>query len=104
MSDMWRLQRSRAVEGRMINDAVSQSTSMSHDDSLGRITNAIKSLNESGALPLIHRYETRLHMMYQRAGQNLILLRTLIPNEPSPISEHSTIILSALPEPSTDTP
>ena len=36
----------------------------------------------------MHRYETRLHLMYQRALHNLLLLRTaVIPNEPSPISE-----------------
>jgi hypothetical protein len=41
-------------------------------------------------LGLIHRYETRLHRMFQRALQNLFLLRALpdtsVPNEPNPIS------------------
>ena len=36
----------------------------------------------------MHRYETRLHMIYQRAFHNLLLLRAAIPNDPSPISEH----------------
>ena len=35
----------------------------------------------------MHRYETRLHMLYQRALHNLLLLRATVPNEPNPISE-----------------
>jgi hypothetical protein len=46
----------------------------------------------------MHRYETRLHRIFQRALANLILMRSLqelnppaenteLPNEPSPISE-----------------
>ena len=31
-------------------------------------------------------------MMYQRSLHNLLLLRTAIPNEPSPISEHAAVI------------
>ena len=39
-------------------------------------------------LPL-HRYETRLHSMYQRGLRNLLLLRNLeMRNEPNPIAEH----------------
>jgi len=48
----------------------------------------------------MHRYETRLHMVYQRALHNLLLLRAAVPNEPSPISEHSpSRPLPALPAP-----
>jgi hypothetical protein len=39
-------------------------------------------------LALMHRYETRLHCIYQRALHNFLLLRAAIPNEPNPISEH----------------
>src|SRR5205807_1210714 len=36
-------------------------------------------------LPLLHRYEARLHLMYQRALHNILLLRTVgTPNQPSP--------------------
>jgi len=54
---------------------------------------------QSPTLGLMHRYETRLHLMYQRALHNLVLLRAAspsppapnpgVPNEPSPISGHS---------------
>jgi hypothetical protein len=44
----------------------------------------------SPSLSLLHCYETRLHLMYQRALRTLIMLRSVeMPNEPSPISEHS---------------
>jgi hypothetical protein len=44
----------------------------------------------------MHRYQTRLHLNYQRALHNMLLLRAAtVPNEPSPISEH----LPALAEP-----
>jgi hypothetical protein len=37
----------------------------------------------------MHRYQTRLHLNYQRALYNMLLMRTAtVPNEPSPISEH----------------
>jgi hypothetical protein len=37
----------------------------------------------------LHRYQTRLHLNYQRALYNMLLLRAAtVPNEPSPISEH----------------
>src|ERR1035438_3026248 len=48
-----------------------------------------QSLANSAALPLMHRYETRLHMLYQRALHNLLLVRAAVPNEPSPISEQT---------------
>jgi hypothetical protein len=52
----------------------------------------------SPPLPLLHRYETRLHLMYQRALRALIMLRQVdLPNEPSPISEHPA---TAQPQPS----
>jgi hypothetical protein len=61
---------------------------------------AFDTLAASPSLSLLHRYETRLHLMYQRALRTLIMLRTIdrpnedppndeIPNDPSPISEHS---------------
>src|ERR1039458_716563 len=54
-----------------------------------RIAAAFCSLAASPALALMHRYETRLHLVYQRSLHNLLLHRTLaVPNEPSPISGH----------------
>ena len=59
-----------------------------YTDPVGRVTAAFKSLGTSPVLPLMDRYERRLHMMYQRSLHNLLLLCTAIPNEPSRISEH----------------
>ena len=82
---LWRVQRTRAVETRMINDAADAGP---EDDPLGRLAAAIATLNESGALPQIHRYESRLHTMYQRGLQNLLLLKAFVPTpleeEPAP--------------------
>jgi hypothetical protein len=50
----------------------------------------------------MHRYQTRLHLNYQRTLYNMLLLRAAtVPNEPSPISEHSGTGLLACPDPVT---
>jgi hypothetical protein len=84
----WRLRRSWAIETHMMDTVPAEPDSDSDTDPIDRITAAFKTLAASPVLPLMHRYETRLHMIYQRALHNLLLLRTAIPNEPSPISEH----------------
>jgi hypothetical protein len=82
----WRMRRAWAIETHMIDTvAAGPDPSATPIDS---ITTAFSSLAASSALPLMHRYETRLHMVYQRALHNLLMLRAAIPNEPSPISEH----------------
>ena len=82
----WRTRRSWAIETEMLCEAARDPASPAAP--ISRITGAFKGLAESTALPLMHRYETRLHMIYQRAFHNLLLLRAAIPNDPSPISEH----------------
>jgi hypothetical protein len=95
----WRTRRSWAIETHMLGGAAPDPDSAATP--IDRITASFKSLAESTALPLMHRYETRLHMVYQRALHNLLLLRAAIPNEPSPISGHPGAgLLQALPEPS----
>jgi hypothetical protein len=55
-----------------------------------RMAVALDNLAASRSLALLQRYEARDHLMYQRSLRTLILLRTVkLPNEPSPISEHS---------------
>src|SRR5439155_7952500 len=40
-------------------------------------------LADNGRLALLYRYETRLHMMYRRSFQNLLLMKkSPLPNEP----------------------
>jgi hypothetical protein len=66
-------------------------------DELARLTSAFTAVAAQPPLELIHRYETRLHRIFQRALANLILMRSLpelrppaenikLPNDPSPIS------------------
>ena len=82
----WRMRRAWAIESRLLTDCVDAQPPC---DPTGRLTAAFNSLADSPALALLHRYETRLHRMYQRGLRNLQLLQTEeIPNEPSPISEH----------------
>ena len=53
------------------------------------MTKAFSDLAATPSLGLMHRYQTRLHLNYQRALYNMLLLRAAtVPNEPSPISEH----------------
>jgi hypothetical protein len=76
----WRLRRAWALETRIVDDALADQPS---GDELGRAAAAFKALASRPELALIHRYETRLHAMYQRALYNLLLLRASgIPNEP----------------------
>ena len=82
----WRGRRSWAIETEMLCEAARDPASPPAP--ISRMAAAFKGLAESPALPLMHRYETRLHMIYQRAFHNLLLLRAAIPNDPSPISEH----------------
>jgi hypothetical protein len=59
----------------------------------------------------MHRYQTRLHLNYQRALHNMLLLRAAaVPNEPSPICgtvlppcpEHSLCLPSPVNPPSNE--
>jgi hypothetical protein len=86
----WRLRCSWAIENSLLADGLAAQAA---GDDVARIAASFRQLAASPELALLHRYETRLHMMYQRALHNILLLRTLsapndaIPNEPSPISE-----------------
>jgi hypothetical protein len=81
----WRQRRCWGIEARMMQDAVASATAA---DPLGRFAQAFSTLAASPQLGLMHRYETRLHMMFQRALTNFLLVRdAAIPNEPSPDSE-----------------
>ena len=92
----WRLRRAWALETRMLENGAAAQPSA---DSLDRITTAFADLAAQPSLGLMHRYQTRLHLNYQRALHNMLLLRAAtVPNEPSPISEH----LPALAEPHSD--
>jgi len=84
----WRTRRAWAIENRMLDTAMATKPG---DSPVDRLTTAFSGLAADNQLDLLHRYETRLHMMFQRAFHNLVLLRQFspprdawpaIPNEP----------------------
>ena len=80
----WRLRRAWAIEARMLEKQIAAQTAAGD---LDRTADAFSALAEIPATALLHRYEARLHLMYQRAMHNLLLLRVIeLPNEPNPIS------------------
>ena len=60
----WRLRRAWAIENTLFADTVA---AQPPGDDVSRITAAFKQQAASSELALLHRYETRLHQMYQRA-------------------------------------
>jgi len=99
----WRLRRSWAIENALLTQELN---TQPEGDDVARIAGAFRKLAASPELGLLHRYETRLHMMYQRALHNIFLLRAAaVPNEPSPISEQPDSLPSEPPpEPPALTP
>ena len=107
----WRLRRAWAMETRMLDNQVADapdSTAVDSADSrLDRMAAVHSDPDAQHSIDLLARYETRLHMMYQRALHNLLLVRALdLPNEPNPISGHTVVEsdLPALPAPSGEEP
>jgi hypothetical protein len=93
----WRLRRAWAMETDMLETAMETQTARSH---LTRLANAFGELAAGPKLNLLHRYETRLHVMYQRALHNLIVLRgagnqvfanNFFVSNQNPESEHSKL-------------
>ena len=96
LSAFWRQRRAWAIETRIMDNATA--TQPPDEDELTRLAGGFTSIAAQPPLELIHRYETRLHRIFQRALANLIQMRSLpeldppenikLPNDPSPISEH----------------
>jgi hypothetical protein len=81
----WRMRRAWAIENRLMAKAI---RNQAPGDEVSRIAAAFAELAASPELNLLHRYEARLHRIYQRALNNLVMLgEPELPNEPSPISE-----------------
>ena len=96
----WRLRRCWALETRMYEKQIAAQPAGSD---LDRSADAFSSLAQAPAMALMHRYEARLHQMYQRSYRNLLLLRiTELPNEPNPISEHPAALDPATPRSHTE--
>lgn len=81
----WRMRRAWAIENRLMEKAI---RNQPPGDEAARIAAAFSDLAASPELNLLHRYEARLHRIYQRALDNLLILgEPDLPKEPSPISE-----------------
>jgi hypothetical protein len=77
---LWRLRRAWAIEKSLFDRAMSAKTG---DTQLARLESAFGDLSDAPNLALLHRYETRLDLVFRRALHNLVLLRKLpVPNEP----------------------
>jgi hypothetical protein len=68
----WRLRRVWALEKQVLNDALAAQPS---GDETARFVGAFKSLASGPQLDLIHRYETRIQGLYQRALRKFLQLR-----------------------------
>src|SRR5450432_2750503 len=77
----WRMRRAWSMESKLLTDGIAIQTG---PDNRSRITGAFRDLADSPALSLLLRYETRLHMMYQRAFHNILLLRDMVPPPDAP--------------------
>src|ERR1700678_432245 len=91
----WRQRRAWSLETAMFNKQMAlQPDGGMTDRMMDHMVVAFDTLAASHSLSLLHRYETRLHLMYQRALRTLIMLRTVeMPNDPSPISEHPGTVI-----------
>jgi hypothetical protein len=84
-SCQWRLRRVWRIEHSMMVRAIGNHT---NEPTPGdQFAAAFCELADAPRLALLHRYEARLHMMYQRALKNLILARTLPPSDPEPFDQ-----------------
>jgi hypothetical protein len=82
----WRQRRAWAIETALLDKQIALQPGETAPE---RMASAFDRLAAAPTLPLLHRYEARLHLMYQRALRTFIMLRTVRdPNDPSPISEH----------------
>ena len=75
LSAFWRQRRAWAIETRIMNNAISAQPP--DQDELTRLAGGFASIAAQPPLELMHRYETRLHRIFQRALANLILMRSL---------------------------
>ena len=72
-SAYWRIRRNWAIENYLVESATA---AQPEGPGLPRIAAALSELSAGPQLAHLQRYETRLHVMYQRALYNLLILRT----------------------------
>ncbi len=91
----WRLRRNWAIENYLLESATA---AQPEGPELPRIAAAFTELSAGPQLANLRRYETRLHVMYQRALHNLLMLRTS-KNQSEPKKSRVSNISPDLPEP-----
>ena len=69
----WRIRRNWAIENYLLETATA---AQPEGAELPRVAAALSELSAGPQLQRLQRYETRLHVMYQRALYNLLMLRT----------------------------
>jgi len=91
----WRQRRAWAIETALLDKQIALQSDGSDAD---RMASAFDTLAAAPTLPLLQRYETRLHLMYQRALRTLtVLQKAALPNEPNPVRHASRPVV--LPQP-----
>lgn len=87
----WRLHRAWDIEGRLFDMRISPNTGPVNEFSdPNELALAFVELAARPHFSLMHRYETRLHMIFQRALSSLTnLQKARVQNEPNPNSEHN---------------
>jgi hypothetical protein len=88
LSALWRQRRAWAIETRLMDDAIAAQLPESGGQR-ARIASAFAALAAQPQLGLLHRYESRLHRVFQRSLHNLLILRA----ENSPTSNCQTNLI-----------
>ncbi len=90
-SAFWRQRRAWAIKTRIMDTALSREPP--DHDQLTRLSDAFTAVSVHPQLELMHRYETRLHRIFQRALSNLVRMRafTVPPPAGEAVGEKSTL-------------
>ena len=83
----WRLRRGWAMENEILAEAMDSQPAAENLTETARLTAAFRQLATAPELALLHRYETRLHNIYNRTLRSLILVRKAAPSPPPPPPE-----------------
>ena len=103
VASLWRLRRTWAIETQLQADAIDNQPP---GDEVRRLAAAFTELASTPQLATLHRHETRLHNMRQRAMKNIHLLRTTPPSLNQPDFDPPSFDAEPVPEtpPAPETP
>ena len=95
VASLWRLRRTWAIETQLQADAID---AQPPGDEVRRMAAAFTILASTPQLAILHRHETRLHNMRQRAMKNIHLLRTTPPSPNLPDSDPPSFDAEPVPD------